>query len=139
MSEEIKRQKFDELFKFTIDKVKYKIKGKAWSMPKGEINPEVINDLYKNSLAKNASEIYITENTDRKKSYLIKTSIAFPGVVSYPMFEEVSFVRANSRFVIFQTIRVDIGAFEKSDQVEKEVQITGKTLRASIVKLSKTR
>lgn len=135
--ENIKQQKFEQIFGLFVQKVKAKMDSKPFAMQGSLIKESLIDSIYANSLGNNAEFMDITDNRNDRKAILINTSLIMPGVISYPLIEEISFVRIHDRVLIFHLVRIDYGDVPGSNMSKStsssNVRKTGLKLRDDIV------
>lgn len=136
-TETIKQQKFDEIFGFVRKRIDAQIAGKTFEMPEASINIDLINSIYRLSHGKNARAIEVTDDRQDRKALLIDTGFELPGVVMYPIIEEISFIRVKDRIVIFHATRVDTSQMDQVPALDKNVRAhlmaTGAEVRNALV------
>lgn len=126
-SEAIKQQKFEDIFNIVRERIAAKIAERPFKMPEAAIDSELINAIYGISYGKNAHALEVTDDREDRKAMLIDTGFVMPGVVTYPILEEISFARVKDRIVIFHATRVDTGKLEEGHQFDKDVRVTLKS------------
>ncbi|MEP3224339.1 MAG: hypothetical protein ABJO01_00055 [Parasphingorhabdus sp.] len=134
----IKQEKFEQIFRFTREKIEAHIQGQPYQVPATSISAELINTIYQISHGDKAGAIMVTDNRKDRKALLIDTGFVMPGVVTYPIVEEISFTRLLDRIVIFHSTRVDTSRFlqkrEADDAIRADVKATGLEIRNALIK-----
>lgn len=136
-TEVIKQQKFKDIVRLFRMKIESQIAGESFVMPRTMIDPDLIHSIYKMSYGNNARSIELTDDREDRQALLIDTGFVMPGVVTYPILEEISFTRVSDRIVIFHAIRVDTGKTEANrsinDDIRTQLKTTGAAVRDGLV------
>ena len=131
-TETIKQQKFDEIFRFFRKRIDAQIAAKSFDMSEASIDTDLIDSIYRVSYGNNARAIEITDDRQDSKALLIDTGFEMPGVVMYPIFEEISFIRVKDRIVIFHATRVDTSQLDQSPALDKDIRARLKMAGAEV-------
>lgn len=131
-TETIKQQKFDEIFGFVCKRIDAQIAAKPFEMPEASIDVGLINSIYRLSYGKNARAMEVTDDRQDRKALLIDTGFEMPGVVMYPIIEEISFIRVKDRIIIFHATRVDTSKLGEGSEFDKGVRTRLKATGAEV-------
>lgn len=121
-TEAVKQQKFDEIFDLFRKRMGAQIEAQSFEMPDALVDADLIESIFRVSQGRNARALEVTDDRVDRKALLIDTGLVMPGVVTYPIIEEISFVRINDRVVIFHATRVDTTQLEDSPWADKHVR-----------------
>lgn len=80
----------------------------------------------------NTQTAYITEDAPTQKAIMLSTSYEMPGVVTYPLVEEISLVRMDNIIFVMVVDRVAV-----HNNVDRQVRATGRILRDGATKISR--
>lgn len=136
-TEAVKQQKFDQIFGLFRERMMAQIDAKPFKMPQALIHADLINDIFSVSQGRNAHALEITDDRVDSKALLIDTGFVMPGVITYPIIEEISFARVKDRIVIFHATRVDTSKLGQGPEFDKDIRerlkATGIELRNELV------
>ena len=121
-TEAVKQQKFDEIFDFVRQRMAAQVETKPFAMPEALIDADLIDSIFDLSRGRNARAVEVTDDRADRKALLIDTGLVMPGVVTYPIIEEISFVRVKDRIIIFHATRVDTAQLDEGSWVDKDVR-----------------
>lgn len=128
----VQQDRFDALFVALQKGLAAKAQGKTYQPN----TPKVANGAYNEIMARlavgGAANIALVENAPFKKSLVFDSGHTLPGVVTYPLVEDISMVRVKGRLVVCHSWRV---AFKPN--VRKQLIRTSQRLRDAIVRANR--
>jgi len=137
-TEAIKQQKFDEIFGLFRKRMAAQIEVQPFEMPDALIDADLINSIFDFSRGRSARALEVTDDRVDRKALLIDTGLVMPGVVTYPIIEEISFVRVKDRIIIFHATRVDTAQLTEGPWADKDVRVrlkgTGMEVRDGLMR-----
>lgn len=102
------------------------------------VNEELFRDIATFSAAGSASTVTVSANSDKQKALVFDTGFVLPGVVTYPVVEEFSFVLVGDVMVIIRAQRVPINlrntqTLQLDPRVTQDLRQTGAALREGLL------
>ncbi|MDF1670040.1 MAG: hypothetical protein P1U83_10525 [Roseovarius sp.] len=125
----VQQQRFDAMFIAIGKGLLAKSKGEAFTPSSSAVAKEAYSDIMSFLGRGGVGNVSIVEDTPSKKSYVFDGAFEMPGVVTFPLVEDVSLVRARGKLIVFHTWRL-----ADKPSVRTKMLRVSKQLRTAIVR-----
>ncbi|WGI22264.1 hypothetical protein [Amylibacter sp. IMCC11727] len=125
---------YEQLFAAVFNRVKHRVNGGKGTSATGDLNPKLIDRIFKNAGGKTAATLDLVANDPTQKSFVVLAGYELIGVVTIPIYVETSFVFVKDRLVFAHNVRVAVTGNSRtpSKAIKSEMRRTSKKLRNAI-------